>query len=76
MLDFEVVLNDQTWQNSDGSVRLIYTVMQNNAEDCNGILVIEVKGALLEPGKPATFEVVGGAKGSQRWFGIYRLAEP
>jgi len=68
---FEVTLNDQTWQSADGNVRMSYIAMQNNNEDSNGILTIEVKGALLEPGKPARFEVVGGAKGSQRWFGVY-----
>ena len=71
MLDFEVALNDQIWQSADGNVRMSYIAMQNNSEDSNGILTIEVKKTLLEPGKPATFEVVGGAKGSQRWFGIY-----
>ncbi len=74
-LDFNVSLHDQTWQSADGKLRMSYTVMENNAEDSNGILLIDVPGALLEAGKPATFEVVGSAANSQRWFGVYQVAE-
>ncbi len=74
-LDFSVTRNDQSWQSADGTVRLNYTVMQNNGEDSNGVLTIEVSAARLEPGRPATFEVTGSASGSQRWFGIYLLSE-
>ena len=48
-----------------------YTVVENNEEDSNGILTVEVPASMLEPGKPATFEVIGSATGSQRWFGVY-----
>jgi hypothetical protein len=48
-----------------------YTVMENNNEDSNGVLLIEVVGSLLTAGKPATFEVIGSSTDSQRWFGIY-----
>jgi len=75
MLDFNVSLHDQTWQSADGKLRMGYTVMENNAEDSNGILLIEVAGLLLEAGKPATFEVVGSQANSQRWFGVYQVAE-
>src|SRR5207249_11609278 len=61
VLDFDVVLHDQTWQSPDGKVRLTYTVMEDNAEDSNGILVIRAAAALLQPGKSAAFEVVGSA---------------
>ena len=73
VLDFDVSLSDQVWQNSDGTVRMLYTVMENNAEDSNGSLVIQVASSLLEAGKAATFEVVGSAAQSQRWFGVYLL---
>ena len=75
VLDFGVTVNDQTWQSADGKVRMGYTVMENNAEDGNGVLVLEVAGGLLEPGRAATFEVIGSAAGSQRWFGVYLLTE-
>ena len=68
-------LDDQTWQSADGKVRMSYTVMENNAEDSNGILLIRAAASLLEPGKPATFEVVGSAANSQRWFGVYLLSD-
>jgi len=45
--------------------------MENNSEDSNGVLLIEVAKSLLTPGKPATFEVIGSATNSQRWFGVY-----
>jgi putative heme-binding domain-containing protein len=75
-LDFNVSLHDQAWQSADGKVRMSYTVMENNNEDSNGVLLIEVAATLLEPGKPLTFEVVGSAAKSQRWFGVYLLPAP
>jgi len=74
-LDFNVALDDQTWQSADGNVRLRYTVMENNGEDSNGVLLVGVAAALLEPGRPATFEVTGSAADSQRWFGVYVLSD-
>jgi hypothetical protein len=72
-LEFNVTLNNQTWQSDDGRIRMSYTVIETNDEDSCGILQIEVAGALLEPGKPVKFEVIGSATGSQRWFGVYLL---
>jgi hypothetical protein len=71
VLEFNVALTDQSWQSADGNVKMSYTVMENNNEDSNGILLIEVAGSLLTPGKPASFEVIGSPTNSQRWFGIY-----
>ena len=76
VLDFGVSLNDQTWQSADGKVRMSYTVMENNAEDSNGVVLLEVVGGLLEPGQPATLEVIGSAANSQRWFGVYLVSPP
>lgn len=45
--------------------------LEDNSQESNGILTISVTGSLLDPGKPATFEVIGSAAASQRWFGIY-----
>ena len=73
-LDFDVALTDQTWQSPDGKIQMSYTVMENNVEDSNGILLITVPGSLLEAGKPATFEVVGSAANSMRWFGVYLVS--
>src|ERR1051326_5372619 len=73
VLEFNVALTDQSWQSTDGRVRMSYTVMENNAEDSNGAVLIEVAGSLLTPGKPADFEVIGSPSNSQRWFGIYAL---
>ena len=70
-LEFDVTLNNQAWRSDDGRVRMNYTVVENNEEDSNGILTVEVPASMLEPGKPATFEVIGSATGSQRWFGVY-----
>ena len=70
-LNFNVSLNDKTWTSADGRVTMTYTVMENNAEDSNGILVIDVPDSLLEAGKPVVFEVTGSATDSQRWFGVY-----
>ncbi len=70
-IDFDVTLNDKTWQSVDGRVQMAYTVMENNTEDSNGVLLIEVANSLVEAGKPVTFEVTGSAANSQRWFGVY-----
>jgi hypothetical protein len=72
-LAFDVTLTDQTWQSGDGTVRMSYTVMENNSEDSNGVIVIEVAPNLIEPGKPVEFEVTGAPANSQRWFGVYLL---
>jgi putative heme-binding domain-containing protein len=74
MLDFNITLHDQSWHSADGKIQMSYTVMEDNSEDSNGILAIRVAASLLEPGKPANFEVIGSAANSQRWFGIYLLA--
>jgi hypothetical protein len=71
VLEFNVAITDQSWQSADGRVRMSYTVMENNPEDSSGVLLIEVAGSLLTPGKPASFEVIGSLSNSQRWFGIY-----
>ncbi len=73
-LDFDVSLNDHTWANEDGSVRMSYAVRENNAEDSNGLLTIEVKSSRLRAGESAKFEVDAGVGQSQRWFGIYALS--
>jgi hypothetical protein len=52
-------------------VRMSYMALEDNSQESNGILTISVTGSLLDPGKPATFEVIGSAAASQRWFGIY-----
>ncbi len=70
-LDFDVTLNDKIWQSADGRVQMVYTVMENNNEDSNGVLLIEVANSLVEAGKPVTFEVTASAANSQRWFGVY-----
>ena len=72
-LKFDVVLNDHGWQSEDGRVRMNYTVRENNAEDSNGLLTLEIKGALLVPGHAVKLEVDAAAGNSQRWFGIYSL---
>ena len=76
LLEFNVSLQDQTWQAADGKTRMTYTVMEKNDEDSNGVLLIELPMSLLEAGKPATLEVVGSAAESQRWFGVYLLPGP
>jgi putative membrane-bound dehydrogenase-like protein len=76
LLNFDVALTDQSWQSAESQARMNYTVMENNSEDSNGVLLIEVPGSLLEPGKPARFEVLGSRTDSQRWFGIYEVVPP
>jgi len=76
VLDFNVTLHDQSWHSADGKVQMSYTVMEDSPEDSNGILSLRVPGSMLEPGKPATFEVIGSAANSQRWFGVYLLPSP
>jgi putative membrane-bound dehydrogenase-like protein len=74
VLTFDVALTDGTWQGADGRVSMSYTVMENNSEDGNGVLLIKVPGALLAAGQSATFEVIGSAANSLRWFGVYLVS--
>jgi putative heme-binding domain-containing protein len=74
-LNFNVTLNDASWQSKDGSVVMRYHVLENNSEDSNGVLTISLRGDLLKPGEPVNFEAVGSATNSQRWFGIYSVSE-
>jgi putative membrane-bound dehydrogenase-like protein len=71
ILEFNVATTDQSWQSADGKIKMSYTVMENNPEDSNGVLLIEVANSLLAPGKRANFEVIGSSSNSQRWFGLY-----
>ena len=71
----EVTLSDASWHSKDGRVFMRYEVMENNAEDSNGVLTISVRGVLLKPATPVAFEVIGSPTDSQRWFGIYLLPE-
>lgn len=73
VLDFDVTLSDANWHSKDGRILMRYEVMENNAEDSNGILTISVQGDLLKAGEPLNFQVVGSSANSQRWFGIYLL---
>jgi hypothetical protein len=75
VLDFDVTLSDANWRSKDGRVLMRYEVMENNAEDSNGILTISLRGDLLTASQPVNFEVIGSAANSQRWFGIYLLPE-
>lgn len=70
-VDIDVTLNDQVWQSKDGKLKLTYTVMEANADDSNGVLLVEAAPDLIEAGKPAVVEVKGSTSNSQRWFGIY-----
>jgi hypothetical protein len=45
--------------------------MEANSEDSNGVLTITVTRELVKENAPVTFEVIGAAARSQRWFGIY-----
>jgi putative heme-binding domain-containing protein len=72
-LDFDVALHDQAWHSTDGKVQVSYLAMEDSPQESNGILTISVSGSLLEPGKPAKFDVTGPAANSQRWFAIYLL---
>ncbi len=75
VLTFDVTLHDETWKSADGKVSMHYQVLENNDEDSNGVVTIDLSDDLLEPGKPARFEVIGSSSNSQRWFGVYELPE-
>ena len=72
--DFNVTLEDSTWQSADGKVRASYRVMEANAEDSNGVLTLVLPRDMATTSPTPTFEVTGSAAESQRWFGIYKLA--
>jgi putative heme-binding domain-containing protein len=74
-LEFDATLTDHTWETPDGRLRMNYAVREANSEDSNGVLLIDVSQELLT-GKNAEFEVIGSSSNSQRWFGIYVLADP
>jgi hypothetical protein len=67
---FDVTLNDAEWTSADGKVLVVYRVREANSEDSNGVLYLRVVRELVNDRAP-TFEVVGSAANSQRWFGVY-----
>jgi putative heme-binding domain-containing protein len=71
VIDFGIALHDQSWQSADGRVQMSYLVMEDSAHESDGILTFSVSGALIEPGKPAAFDVVGLTPKTQSWFGVY-----
>jgi putative heme-binding domain-containing protein len=74
-LNFNVELDDSSWESKDKSVRLNYFVMERNEEDSNGILSVYLDPALVRAGERITFTVKGSASNSQRWFGVYELPQ-
>lgn len=74
-LHFDVTLEDQVWESSDGQVRMSYEVRERNDADGNGLLTIEVVSALLTPGEPVNFAVTGADADSDRWFAVYLNSE-
>ncbi len=73
LLQFDVVLAEKSWASTDKKASVRYQPMETNAEDGSGVLTVELHGELIQPGKPVTFEVIGSATDSQRWFGVYLL---
>ena len=73
VLDFGAALHDQTWRSADLKVQMSYLTMEDSSHESNGILTITVDDSLLEPGKPAAFEVHGASPKTQSWFGIYTV---
>jgi hypothetical protein len=55
---------------------MIYLTMEDSVKESDGIITINASGSLLEPGKPAIFEVIGPSAHTQRWFGVYWLGAP
>jgi putative membrane-bound dehydrogenase-like protein len=74
VLEFDVALHDQAWHSTDGKVEMTYMAMQDSPDESNGLIDLTVSDSLLEAGKGATFEVIGPAAKSRRWFGAYVLA--
>jgi putative heme-binding domain-containing protein len=72
-LGFGVALHDRAWHTTDGKLEMSYLTMEDSVHESNGILTFTVNGALIEAGKPVTFEVVGATPGTQSWFGVYQV---
>jgi beta-galactosidase len=71
LLKFNVVHSHTVWQSPDAQVTLQYEVKSAGTEDSSGLMTLSVPGALLKPGECARFQVVGSARNSRRWFGLY-----
>jgi putative heme-binding domain-containing protein len=72
VIDFGVALHDQAWHGGDGKVNVSYLTMEDSPRESNGIMTVSVSASLLQPGKPAIFEVVGQTPKTTSWFGIYQ----
>jgi len=70
VLEFDVRIDDASWQSADGRVAMVWTVRQRDAEDAVGVLAITVARDLLRTSEPLRVTVRGAASTSQRWFGI------
>jgi hypothetical protein len=73
LLDFEVVQKDETWHGADGKIVLKYGMKRVETEDSSGIMELTLPGSMLKKGERAKLRVVGSAKESRRWFGIYEI---
>ena len=74
LLDLDVTLSSTTWQSTDGRVTLKYIVNSSDGQDSSGIMELKVPASLLKPGEPVELRMLGSAKGSNRWFGLYEAA--
>lgn len=72
-MQFDVAGKKKSWKTTDGKVEMTYLAMEDGAQESNGIVTFTINGALLEAGKPVTFEVVGATPNAQSWFGVYRV---
>jgi hypothetical protein len=54
----------------DGTVRVHFLTIENDAEEATGLLTVELSGADAKAVGPVRFRVTGSASGSRRWFGL------
>ena len=73
ILELDVVHKNTTWQSADGQVILKYEVKSADGEDSSGLMTLSVPGKMLKPGERFQLQVIGSARNSRRWFGLYEV---
>jgi hypothetical protein len=75
LLNLDVTGRDALWHSADGKTTLKYTVKSANEQDSSGLMELTIPARLLKPGEAAELRIVGSARGSRRWFGLYEVGD-
>jgi hypothetical protein len=71
VLDFNFVMEANSWKSPDGKVELRFRPTRLLQDDALGYFYVRLAPDLVVPGKPCTFGVQSKGQGSKRWFALH-----